>query len=149
VHTEIFGAAPPSTPGITAASALPPHLPAGPPGDGPEVAFSRSGLTVRWGAGYGSLLELAKRAVPPVVLPNRRLPHLRDRADVRNGQLLPGPRRRACRGQRPDMLLPALRRPGPGLVTTRPVRWGTGWVRCEGNLGAGSGANRVHDSMSA
>ena len=49
VHTEIFGAAPASTPGIAAAGTRPPHPPGGPPGDGPEVAFARSGLTVRWG----------------------------------------------------------------------------------------------------
>jgi ferredoxin-NADP reductase/MOSC domain-containing protein YiiM len=66
VHTEIFGAAPASTPGIAAASARPPHAPAGTPGDGPEVAFARSGLTVRWGAGYGSLLELAEACDVPV-----------------------------------------------------------------------------------
>src|SRR5262249_33239600 len=60
VRTEIFGAAPSSTPGIAAASAQPPHAPAGPTGDGPEVAFARSGLSVRWGAGYSSLLELAE-----------------------------------------------------------------------------------------
>ena len=66
VHTEIFGAAPSSTPGIAAAPALPPHVPAGPPGDGPEVAFARSGVTVRWGAGYGSLLELAEACDVPV-----------------------------------------------------------------------------------
>jgi ferredoxin-NADP reductase/MOSC domain-containing protein YiiM len=66
VHTEIFGAAPASTPGIAAASARPPHLPGGPPGDGPEVAFARSGLTVRWGTGYGSLLELAEACDVPV-----------------------------------------------------------------------------------
>ena len=66
VHTEIFGAAPSSTPGIAAAPALPPHAPAGPPGDGPEVAFARSGLTVRWGAAYGSLLELAEACDVPV-----------------------------------------------------------------------------------
>jgi ferredoxin-NADP reductase/MOSC domain-containing protein YiiM len=66
VHTEIFGAAPASTPGIAAAAARPPHAPAGPPGDGPEVAFARSGLTVRWGAGYGSLLELAEACDVPV-----------------------------------------------------------------------------------
>ena len=58
VHTEIFGAAPASTPGIAAAAARPPHAPAGPPGDGPGIAFARSGLTVRWSSGYGSLLEL-------------------------------------------------------------------------------------------
>jgi ferredoxin-NADP reductase/MOSC domain-containing protein YiiM len=66
VHTEIFGAAPSSTPGIAAVSARPPHLPAGPPGDGPEVAFARSGLTVRWDRGYGSLLELAEACDVPV-----------------------------------------------------------------------------------
>ena len=66
VHTEIFGAAPASTPGIAAAPASPPHQPAGEPGDGPEVAFARSGLTVRWGPGYDSLLELAEACDVPV-----------------------------------------------------------------------------------
>jgi ferredoxin-NADP reductase/MOSC domain-containing protein YiiM len=66
VHTEIFGAAPGSTPGIAAVSARPPHPPAGPPGDGPEIAFARSGLTIRWGSGYGSLLELAEACDVPV-----------------------------------------------------------------------------------
>jgi ferredoxin-NADP reductase/MOSC domain-containing protein YiiM len=66
VHTEIFGAAPSSTPGIAAAATRPPHLPPGPPGDGPEIAFARSGLTVRWGPGYGSLLELAEACDVPV-----------------------------------------------------------------------------------
>jgi ferredoxin-NADP reductase/MOSC domain-containing protein YiiM len=67
VHTEIFGAAPGSTPGIAAAPARPPHPPAGPPGDGPEIAFARSGLTIRWNAaGYGSLLELAEACDVPV-----------------------------------------------------------------------------------
>jgi ferredoxin-NADP reductase/MOSC domain-containing protein YiiM len=66
VHTEIFGAEPSSTPGIAATATRPPHLPAGVPGDGPEVAFARSGLTVHWGAGYGSLLELAEACDVPV-----------------------------------------------------------------------------------
>ncbi|MGO9052382.1 MAG: MOSC domain-containing protein [Streptosporangiaceae bacterium] len=66
VHTEIFGAAPAQTPGIASAGARPPHPPAAPPGDGPEVAFARSGLTVRWGRGYGSLLELAEACDVPV-----------------------------------------------------------------------------------
>jgi ferredoxin-NADP reductase len=66
VHTEIFGAAPASTPGIAAAPARPPHPPAGPPGDGPEVAFARSGVTARWGTGYASLLELAEACDVPV-----------------------------------------------------------------------------------
>ena len=66
VHTEIFGAAPSQTPGIAAVSARPPHPPAGQPADGPEVAFARSGLTVRWDSGYGSLLELAEACDVPV-----------------------------------------------------------------------------------
>ena len=66
VRTEIFGAAPGQTPGIAAAAARPPHPPPGPPGDGPQVAFARSGLTVRWGAGYSSLLELAEACDVPV-----------------------------------------------------------------------------------
>jgi ferredoxin len=66
VHTEIFGAAPSITPGIAAVPARPPHLPAGPPGDGPEVAFARSGVTARWGTGYASLLELAEACDVPV-----------------------------------------------------------------------------------
>ena len=66
VRTEIFGAAPAQTPGIAATAARPPHQPAGEPGDGPEIAFARSGLTVRWGAGYASLLELAEACDVPV-----------------------------------------------------------------------------------
>ena len=66
VQTEIFGAAPGSTPGIAAAPARPPHPAAGPPGDGPEIAFARSGLTVRWSPGYDSLLELAEACDVPV-----------------------------------------------------------------------------------
>jgi ferredoxin-NADP reductase/MOSC domain-containing protein YiiM len=66
VHTEIFGAAPSSTPGIAAAPARPPHPPSGAGGDGPQVAFSRSGLTVRWSQDYASLLELAEACDVPV-----------------------------------------------------------------------------------
>jgi ferredoxin-NADP reductase/MOSC domain-containing protein YiiM len=66
VRTEIFGAAPAQTPGIAATPPRPPHPPPGPPGDGPQVAFARSGLTVHWGAGYASLLELAEACDVPV-----------------------------------------------------------------------------------
>ena len=66
VRTEIFGAAPSQTPGIAVAMARPPHSPAGEPGDGPEVAFARSGLTVRWASRYASLLELAEACDVPV-----------------------------------------------------------------------------------
>jgi ferredoxin-NADP reductase/MOSC domain-containing protein YiiM len=66
IRTEIFGAAPSLTPGIAPAPARPPHPPAGEPGDGPHVAFARSGLTVRWDDGYASLLELAEACDVPV-----------------------------------------------------------------------------------
>jgi ferredoxin-NADP reductase/MOSC domain-containing protein YiiM len=66
VHTEIFGAGPSSTPGIAAVPARPPHLPAGEPGTGPEVAFARSGLSARWDDRYDSLLELAEACDVPV-----------------------------------------------------------------------------------
>jgi ferredoxin-NADP reductase len=66
VRTEIFGAAPALTPGIAAAAARPPHPPPGEPGGGPQVAFARSGLTVPWGRGYASLLDLAEACDVPV-----------------------------------------------------------------------------------
>jgi ferredoxin-NADP reductase/MOSC domain-containing protein YiiM len=42
-----------------------PHPPTGPPGTGPEVAFSRSALTIAWDDRYGSLLELAEACDVP------------------------------------------------------------------------------------
>ena len=66
VHTEIFGAAGPSTPGIAPAAARPPHPPAGQPGTGPQIAFARSGLTVPWDQECASLLELAEACDVPV-----------------------------------------------------------------------------------
>jgi ferredoxin-NADP reductase len=66
IRTEIFGATPSITPGIAPAPARPPHQPQGEPGDGPDVAFARSGLTARWDDGYGSLLELAEACDVPV-----------------------------------------------------------------------------------
>jgi ferredoxin len=66
ISTEIFGARPSLTPGIAAAAAVPPHQPSRLPGTGPEVAFARSGLTVRWDHRYASLLELAEACDVPV-----------------------------------------------------------------------------------
>ncbi len=66
IRTEIFGAAPSITPGISPAAARPPHQPAGEPGTGPQVSFARSGLTARWDQGYASLLELAEACDVPV-----------------------------------------------------------------------------------
>ena len=66
VHTEIFGSGPSQTPGIALARPGRRTRPAGQPGDGPRVAFSRSGLTVPWDRQFGSLLELAEACDVPV-----------------------------------------------------------------------------------
>ncbi len=66
IHTEMFGSAPARTPGIAASPRQRPHLPPGPPGAGPLVSFARSGLEVRWGPGFQSLLELAEACDVPV-----------------------------------------------------------------------------------
>jgi ferredoxin-NADP reductase/MOSC domain-containing protein YiiM len=66
IHTEMFGAGPSITPGVAAAPRRSPHLPAGAPGSGPMVSFARSGLNVRWGSSFQSLLELAEACDVPV-----------------------------------------------------------------------------------
>src|ERR1700734_515762 len=48
VHQEVFGPEAPITPGIARSPRLPVHPPAGEPGIGPQVSFTRSGLTVPW-----------------------------------------------------------------------------------------------------
>jgi ferredoxin-NADP reductase/MOSC domain-containing protein YiiM len=64
IHTETFGATTALTPGI-AATAVPPHLPVGPPGPGPQVQFARSGITAPFGPPAGSLLEFAEACDVP------------------------------------------------------------------------------------
>lgn len=64
VYSEVFGAGAALTPGI-AATSIPPHLPAGPPGPGPEVHFARSGLSAPWGPPSLSLLEFAETCDVP------------------------------------------------------------------------------------
>ena len=66
IHTEPFGPAPGSTPGIAATPARAPHPPAGQPGDGSTIEFARSNLAVPWASDYGSLLELAEACDVPV-----------------------------------------------------------------------------------
>ena len=66
IHSEIFGAGPAMTPGIAAAPLKPPHLPSGAAGPGPLIAFAQSGLDVRWGPAFQSLLELAEACDVPV-----------------------------------------------------------------------------------
>ena len=66
IHTEMFGAGPSRTPGIAAAPHRPPHQPVGDVGTGPLVSFARSGLNVRWGPAFHSLLDLAEACDVPV-----------------------------------------------------------------------------------
>jgi ferredoxin-NADP reductase/MOSC domain-containing protein YiiM len=66
IHTEIFGSGPSRTPGVAASPPPRPHLPSGPAGAGPLVSFARSGLDVRWGPQFQSLLELAEACDIPV-----------------------------------------------------------------------------------
>ncbi len=65
VHSEIFGAGSSMTPGIVSPSRQAPHQPIGPTATGPLVSFARSGVNVRWGASYQSLLELAEACDVP------------------------------------------------------------------------------------
>jgi ferredoxin len=58
LHREVFGPE-------ARDDAPEPHAPPGPPGTGPEVAFSRSALTIAWDERYGSLLELAEACDVP------------------------------------------------------------------------------------
>lgn len=66
IHTEIFAAGPSVTPGIAASPSRLPHAPAGLGGSGALVSFTRSGLNVRWGAPFASLLDLAEACDVPV-----------------------------------------------------------------------------------
>lgn len=65
IHTELFGSAPSLTPGIDVSPNRTPHSPPGAPGAGPLVSFARSGLSVRWGPAFQSLLELAEACDVP------------------------------------------------------------------------------------
>jgi ferredoxin-NADP reductase len=66
IHTEVFGPEAPITPGIARSSRPPVHAPAGKPGIGPQISFTRSGLTVPWDSRFSSLLELAEACDVPV-----------------------------------------------------------------------------------
>ena len=107
IHTEMFGAGPSTTPGIAAAPRRPPHLPVGPAGAGPLVSFARTGLDVRWGPAFHSLLELAEACDVPVRWACRTggLPHLRNWPCRREDRLSSGPDRRTDGRQCADLLL--------------------------------------------
>jgi ferredoxin-NADP reductase/ferredoxin len=65
IHTEVFGAGSPLTPGIATGPVIPPHPPDGEPGAGPGVTFTRTGITVPWREDYLSLLEFAEACDVP------------------------------------------------------------------------------------
>ena len=66
ISTEVFGPAEAITPGVVGGSARSPHPPAGAPGAGPSISFSRSNLSVAWDPSFASLLELAEACDVPV-----------------------------------------------------------------------------------
>jgi ferredoxin len=66
ISTEVFGPADAITPGIADGPGRSPHPPAGVPGAGPSISFSRSNLSVAWDASFASLLELAEACDVPV-----------------------------------------------------------------------------------
>jgi ferredoxin-NADP reductase len=66
IHAEVFGPETPITPGIAPSSRPPVHAPAGKPGTGPQISFTRSGLTVPWDSRFSNLLELAEACDVPV-----------------------------------------------------------------------------------
>ena len=65
IHQEVFGSEAPPPSSIVGAVRELPHPPAGEPGTGPMVTFTRSGLAVRWDPRFKSLLELAEACAVP------------------------------------------------------------------------------------
>jgi ferredoxin-NADP reductase/MOSC domain-containing protein YiiM len=66
IHTELFGAFDAINPGVRKRASVAPHLPAGPPGAGPLVTFTRSGLTVPFNnTADRNILELAEACDVP------------------------------------------------------------------------------------
>jgi ferredoxin-NADP reductase/MOSC domain-containing protein YiiM len=66
IYREVFGPADPIAPGVVRRPERAPHQPAGPPGPGPLVSFSRSNLSAPWDPAFASLLELAEACDVPV-----------------------------------------------------------------------------------
>ena len=66
IHLEVFGPEAPITPGIARSARPPVHPPLGQPGTGPQISFTRSGLTVPWDSRFSSLLEFAEACDVPV-----------------------------------------------------------------------------------
>ena len=90
-------------PGVVGVAGAAPHPPAGAAGDGPAVSFARSDLTVHVGPGLRKPARARRsvRRAEPLVVPHRRLPHLRnaaswpDRSPTRRSRST-RPRRATC-----------------------------------------------------
>jgi ferredoxin-NADP reductase/MOSC domain-containing protein YiiM/ferredoxin len=65
IHHEVFGPANSIEPGVMKTEVKPPHSPV-PPGTGPIVSFTRSGLAVPWDTRFKSILEFAEACDVPV-----------------------------------------------------------------------------------
>jgi ferredoxin-NADP reductase/MOSC domain-containing protein YiiM/ferredoxin len=65
IHQEVFGPTGSIEPGVKSTERKPPHSPV-PPGNGPVVSFTRSGLAVPWDTRFTSILELAEACDVPV-----------------------------------------------------------------------------------
>ena len=78
IHTEIFGAGPSKTPGVAASPRRPPHLPAGPPGDGTAglVRPERSQCPLGTSIPEPARACRSVRRTCAMVVPNGGLPHL-------------------------------------------------------------------------
>ena len=66
IHSEIFGTESAVTPGIASATPRTPHPPAGAAGAGPQVSFTRSGLSIPWDGRFSNILEFAEACDVPV-----------------------------------------------------------------------------------
>ena len=66
IYREVFGPTDPIAPGVVRPPERAPHQPAGEPGPGPLVSFSRSNLSAPWDPAFASLLELAEACDVPV-----------------------------------------------------------------------------------
>ncbi len=89
IHSEIFGTESAVTPGIAATAPKTPHPPAGAPGTGPKIFFTRSGLSAPWDPTVSKSAGIcgSLRCSGEVGVPLRRLSYLRVWADRRRSPL--------------------------------------------------------------
>jgi ferredoxin len=66
IYVEIFGPEESIKPGIAPSSGSAPHVPAGPPGHGPQISFTRSGVTAPWDSRFPGLLDFPEACDVPV-----------------------------------------------------------------------------------